>query len=67
MALAFEPDTAPDAIEATLAYIVDDGTKVFTEQRQQRQRVLSPSYIAYLQPTISVAHRCCIPVIIIQR
>jgi hypothetical protein len=31
MALAFEPDTAPDAIEATLAYIVDDGTKVFTE------------------------------------
>jgi len=31
MALAFEQDTAPDAIEATLAYIVDDGTKVFTE------------------------------------
>jgi hypothetical protein len=35
MALAFEQDTAPapapDAIEATLSYIVDDGTKVFTE------------------------------------
>src|SRR5262249_11411512 len=26
-----EPETAPDAIEATLNYIVDDGTKVFTE------------------------------------
>jgi hypothetical protein len=26
-----EPQTAPDAIEATLNYIVDDGTKVFTE------------------------------------
>src|SRR5713226_1673159 len=26
-----EPETAPDAIEATLNYIVDDGTKIFTE------------------------------------
>src|SRR5215468_11196823 len=26
-----EPETASDAIEATLSYIVDDGTKVFTE------------------------------------
>src|SRR5262245_4800182 len=26
-----EPEAAPDAIEATLNYIVDDGTKVFTE------------------------------------
>src|SRR5260370_4912549 len=26
-----EPDAAPDAIEATLNYIVDDGTKIFTE------------------------------------
>jgi len=26
-----EPDTAPDSIEATLSYIVDDGTKIFTE------------------------------------
>ena len=30
MALAAELDTAPDTIEATLNYIVDDGTKVFT-------------------------------------
>jgi hypothetical protein len=28
---AREPDAEPQAIEATLAYIVDDGTKVFTE------------------------------------
>src|SRR5262249_26202656 len=26
-----EPETVPDAIEATLNYIVDDGTRVFTE------------------------------------
>src|SRR5258706_11807574 len=26
-----EPETAPDAIAATLNYIVDDGTKIFTE------------------------------------
>ena len=26
-----EPETAPDAIEATLNYIVDDGSKIFTE------------------------------------
>jgi hypothetical protein len=26
-----EPDTAPDSIEATLNYIVDDGSKIFTE------------------------------------
>src|SRR5215475_11407424 len=26
-----EPDTAPDSIEATLSYIVDDGSKIFTE------------------------------------
>jgi hypothetical protein len=26
-----EPETAPDAIEAMLNYIVDDGTKIFTE------------------------------------
>src|SRR5260370_22780941 len=26
-----EPETAPDAIETTLNYIVDDGTKIFTE------------------------------------
>jgi len=30
MALSAELDTAPDTIEATLNYIVDDGTKVFT-------------------------------------
>ncbi len=30
MALAAELDTAPDTIEATLNYIVDDGTPVFT-------------------------------------
>ncbi len=30
MALSAEIDTAPDTIEATLNYIVDDGTKVFT-------------------------------------
>src|SRR5262249_4780908 len=26
-----DPETAPDTIEATLNYIVDDGTKIFTE------------------------------------
>src|SRR5215471_11711935 len=31
MTLALEQETAPDAIEATLSYIVNDGTKVFTE------------------------------------
>src|ERR1700677_3205791 len=30
MALTAELDTAPDTIEATLNYIVDDGNKVFT-------------------------------------
>jgi hypothetical protein len=28
---AHEPDAEPQAIEATLDYIVDDGTKIFTE------------------------------------
>ena len=28
---AREPDAEPQAIEATLNYIVDDGTKIFTE------------------------------------
>jgi hypothetical protein len=31
MVLALEQETAPDSIEATLSYIVDDGTKIFTE------------------------------------
>src|SRR5262252_6091612 len=31
MSQVLEPETAPDAIEATLNYIVNDGTKVFTE------------------------------------
>jgi hypothetical protein len=31
MVLALEQETAPDAIEATLSYIVDDGTRIFTE------------------------------------
>src|ERR1700686_2074721 len=30
MAQTAEPDVAPDTIEATLNYIVDDGNKVFT-------------------------------------
>jgi len=31
MAQVLESETAPNAIEATLSYIVDDGTKIFTE------------------------------------
>jgi hypothetical protein len=31
MTQVFEPETVPDAIEATLNYIVNDGTKIFTE------------------------------------
>ena len=35
---AREPDAEPEAIEATLNYIVDDGTKVFTETGAARRK-----------------------------